>query len=118
EDILNAGAEGRERLDKRLRERIQEAHELLALRLPIYLVFTKCDLLPGFTHFLRQLDPAARDEVMGKTFAHEGFAQADWGSRFASALDALVEHWQALADQQVLEQDIQLPRQDPAAYRL
>ncbi|WP_176517288.1 type VI secretion system membrane subunit TssM [Pseudomonas faucium] len=118
EDILNAGAEGRERLAKRLRERIQEAHELLALRLPIYLVFTKCDLLPGFTHFLRQLDPAARDEVMGKTFAHEGFAQADWGSRFASALDALVEHWQALADQQVLEQDIQLTRQDPAAYRL
>ena len=118
EDILHAGAEGRERLAKRLRERIQEAHELLELRLPIYLVFTKCDLLPGFTHFHRQLDHAARDEVMGKTFAHEGFEQSDWGTRFATALNELVEHWQALADQQVLQQDIQLTRHDPAAYRL
>ena len=118
EDILQASAEGRERLAKRLRERIQEAHELLELRLPIYLVFTKCDLLPGFTHFLRQLDPACRDEVMGKTFTHEGFEHADWGSRFAAALNELVEHWQALADQQVLQQDVQLTRQDPAAYRL
>ncbi|MFJ4394692.1 type VI secretion system membrane subunit TssM [Pseudomonas sp. NPDC089396] len=118
EDILQASAEGRERLAKRLRERIQEAHELLELRLPIYLVFTKCDLLPGFTHFYRQLEHTARDEVMGKTFTHEGFEHADWGTRFATALNELVEHWQALADQQVLQQDVQLTRQDPAAYRL
>ncbi len=118
EDILHAGADGRERLAKRLRERIQEAHELLELRLPIYLVFTKCDLLPGFTHFYRQLDAHLRDEVMGKTFSHEGFEQSDWGTRFAAAMNELVGHWQALADHQLLQQDIQLTRRDPAAYRL
>ncbi|HEK1692889.1 TPA: type VI secretion system membrane subunit TssM [Pseudomonas putida] len=118
EDILHSTTEGRERLAKRLRERIQEAHELLQLRLPIYLVFTKCDLLPGFTHFYRQLDSSARDEVMGKTFAHEGFEKSDWGTRFTTGLNDLVEHWQVLADQQMLQQDIQLTRQDPAAYRM
>ncbi|HCP30506.1 MAG TPA: type VI secretion system membrane subunit TssM, partial [Pseudomonas sp.] len=110
EDILHAGADGRERLAKRLRERIQEAHELLELRLPIYLVFTKCDLLPGFTHFYRQLDAHLRDEVMGKTFSHEGFEQSDWGTRFAAAMNELVGHWQALAAHQLLHQDIQLTR--------
>ncbi|HAB01447.1 MAG TPA: type VI secretion system membrane subunit TssM, partial [Pseudomonas sp.] len=118
EDILHAGADARERLAKRLRERIQEAHELLELRLPIYLVFTKCDLLPGFTHFYRQLDAHSRDEVMGKTFSHQGFEQSDWSMRFATAMNELVEHWQALADQQLLQQDIQLTRRDPVAYSL
>ncbi|NYS39737.1 hypothetical protein F2S88_01425 [Pseudomonas syringae pv. actinidiae] len=80
EDILKSTPDSLERLAKRLRERIQEAHDLLELRLPIYLVFTKCDLLPGFTHFYRQLDNQTRGEVMGKTFAHEGFRQSDWGA--------------------------------------
>lgn len=117
EDILKSTPDSLERLAKRLRERIQEAHDLLELRLPIYLVFTKCDLLPGFTHFYRQLDNQTRGEVMGKTFPHEGFRQSDWGQRFTLAMGELVEHWQQIADQQLVQQDIQLTRQDPAAYR-
>ncbi|WP_122671906.1 type VI secretion system membrane subunit TssM [Pseudomonas viridiflava] len=117
EDILNSTTESLERLAKRLRERIQEAHDLLELRLPVYLVFTKCDLVPGFTHFYRQLDVQIRGEVMGKTFAHEGFRQSDWGQRFTAAMNDLVDHWQHIADQQLVQQDIQATRQDPAAYR-
>ncbi len=117
EDVLKSTPDSLERLAKRLRERIQEAHDLLELRLPIYLVFTKCDLIPGFTHFYRQLDNQTRGEVMGKTFAHEGFRQSDWGKRFTAAMGELVDHWQQIADQQLVQQDIQLTRQDPAAYR-
>lgn len=117
EDILNSTPDSLERLAKRLRERIQEAHDLLQLRLPVYLVFTKCDLVPGFTHFYRQLDIQTRGEVMGKTFAHEGFRQSDWGQRFTAAMNDLVDHWQHIADQQLVQQDIQATRQDPAAYR-
>lgn len=88
-DILHGSAEDQDRVAKRLRERIQESCALLEVRLPIYLVFTKCDLIPGFTPFYRQLDDAARGEVMGKTFSHKGYEQADWGQRFGKAMDEL-----------------------------
>lgn len=117
QDVLQAAPHDRERLAKRLRERLEEAHELLELRLPIYLVFTQCDRVPGFTHFYRQQDDITRGEVMGKTFAHQGFEHSDWGSRFGNAMDELVGHWQQVADQQLVQQDIQMTRRDCAVYR-
>ncbi|WP_176507258.1 MULTISPECIES: type VI secretion system membrane subunit TssM [Pseudomonas] len=116
-DILHGSAEDQERVAKRLRERIQESCALLEVRLPIYLVFTKCDLIPGFTPFYRQLDDAARGEVMGKTFSHKGYEQADWGQRFGRAMDELTGYWQQVASQQLVQQDIQVTRQNDAAYR-
>lgn len=116
-DILHGSAEDQERVAKRLRERIQESCSLLEVRLPIYLVFTKCDLIPGFTPFYRQLDDAARGEVMGKTFSHKGYEQADWGQRFGKAMDELTGYWQQVASQQLVQQDIQVSRQTDAAYR-
>jgi type VI secretion system protein ImpL len=116
-DILQTSLEDQERIAKRLRERIQETHALLEVRLPVYLVFTKCDLVPGFTPFYRQLDETARGEVMGKTFSHKGYEQADWGQRFGAAMDELVSYWQQVASQQLVTQDIQITRQDSAVYR-
>ena len=116
-DILQASLEDQERIAKRLRERIQETHALLEVRLPVYLVFTKCDLVPGFAPFYRQLDDVARGEVMGKTFAHKGYEQADWGRQFGVAMDELVSYWQQVASQQLVLQDIQITRQDSAVYR-
>lgn len=116
-DILQPSLEDQERIAKRLRERIQETHALLEVRLPVYLVFTKCDLVPGFAPFYRQLDETARGEVMGKTFSHKGYEQADWGQRFGVAMDELVSYWQQVASQQLVTQDIQITRQDSAVYR-
>lgn len=116
-DILQSSPEDQERLAKRLRERIQESCALLEVRLPVYLVFTKCDLIPGFAAFYRQLDDSARGEVMGKTFSHKGYEQADWGQRFGQAMDELVGYWQQVARQQLVLQDIQVTRQNNAAYR-
>ncbi|TDF86168.1 type VI secretion system membrane subunit TssM [Pseudomonas sp. H9] len=116
-DILQGSTEDRERVAKRLRERIQESAALLEVRLPIYLVFTKCDLIPGFTSFYRQLDDAARGEVMGKTFSHKHYQQADWGQRFGEAMDELTGYWQQVASQQLVQQDIQVTRQNNATYR-
>ena len=116
-DILQTSLEDQERIAKRLRERIQETHALLEVRLPVYLVFTKCDLVPGFAPFYRQLDDVARGEVMGKTFPHKGYEQADWGRQFGVAMDELVSYWQQVASQQLVMQDIQITRQDSAVYR-
>ncbi|MDB5995441.1 MAG: hypothetical protein JWP42_2577 [Pseudomonas sp.] len=116
-DILQTSLDDQERIAKRLRERIQETHALLEVRLPVYLVFTKCDLVPGFAPFYRQLDDVARGEVMGKTFSHKGYEQADWGRQFGVAMDELVSYWQQVASQQLVMQDIQITRQDSAVYR-
>jgi type VI secretion system protein ImpL len=116
-DILQTSLEEQERLAKRLRERIQETHALLEVRLPVYLVFTKCDLVPGFAPFYRQLDEVARGEVMGKTFAHKDYEKADWGQRFGVAMDELVSYWHDVAHQQLVLQDIQITRKDSAVYR-
>ncbi|WP_346830251.1 type VI secretion system membrane subunit TssM [Pseudomonas abietaniphila] len=116
-DILQASLEDQERLAKRLRERIQETHSLLEVRLPVYLVFTKCDLVPGFSAFYRRLDEVARGEVMGKTFTHKDYETADWGQRFGVAMDELIQYWQGVASQQLVLQDIQITRQDSAVYR-
>ncbi|WP_342655398.1 type VI secretion system membrane subunit TssM [Pseudomonas sp. F3-2] len=116
-DILQSSVEDQERLAKRLRERIQETHSLLEVRLPVYLVFTKCDLVPGFSAFYRRLDEVARGEVMGKTFTHKDYEKADWGQRFGVAMDELTRYWQEVASQQLVLQDIQITRQDSAVYR-
>lgn len=116
-DLINAPAEELERLAKRLRERIQEAHALLEARLPIYLVFSKCDLIPGFTRFNAQLAPEQRGEVLGKTFPHSGFERADGAQQFAAAMGELSRHWQAVGRQQLLSQDIRITRQETATYR-
>jgi type VI secretion system protein ImpL len=116
-DILQSSLEDQERIAKRLRERIQETHALLEVRLPVYLVFTKCDLVPGFAPFYSQLDDRARGEVMGKTFSHKGFEQADWGQRFGVAMDELISYWQDVASQQLVLQDIQVTRQNSSVYR-
>lgn len=117
-DILHGTSEDQERVAKRLRERIQESCALLEVRLPIYLVFTKCDLIPGFTAFYRQLDDSERGEALGKTFAHDGYEHADWGQRFGQAMDELAGHWQQVANRHLVLQDIQVTRQNDAVYRL
>lgn len=116
-DVLQGSVEDLERMAKRLRERIQESCALLEVRLPIYLVFTKCDLIPGFTAFYRQLDDTARGEVMGKTFSHKGYEQADWAKCFGKAMDELSSYWQQKASQQLAQQDILVTRQNDAVYR-
>ncbi len=117
EDLLNASALQCEQLAKRLRERVQEAQALLELTLPIYLVFTKCDLLPGFSEFYRQRHSLHQEGVLGTTFPHAHFEQADWGARFAQALEVWASHWQQVAGEQLVQQDIRITRNDPTVYR-
>lgn len=116
-DILHASAEHRERLARRLRERIRQAGTLLEIRLPIYLVFTKCDRIPGFTGFFHPLGDNNSGEVMGKTFSHKDHEHADWSQRFDPAMDELLGYWRQVADQRLTQQDIQLTRRNDSAYR-
>ena len=65
------------------RRRLQELMRAFGMRLPVYLLITKCDLLAGFTEFFDTLTEPEREQIWGITFAPE---QAD--AALASAYEA------------------------------
>jgi type VI secretion system protein ImpL len=50
-----------------VKTRLQELHERLGIRFPVYLVFTKSDLLAGFVEFFDDLGTHERSQVWGLT---------------------------------------------------
>jgi type VI secretion system protein ImpL len=47
---------------------VQELHEHFGIRFPIYVLFTKADLIAGFVEFFNDLGKEERDQVWGMTF--------------------------------------------------
>jgi type VI secretion system protein ImpL len=69
DDIARQSEVDRERTATAVRTRIQELYEKLGVRFPVYVMFTKCDLLSGFMEFHGELDRHEREQVWGATFA-------------------------------------------------
>ncbi|HZW17621.1 MAG TPA: type VI secretion system membrane subunit TssM [Luteimonas sp.] len=78
-------------LAKNLRQRVQEITERLEVFAPVYVVFTKADLIAGFTEFFRSLDPAERENVWGATLPFDPKADSD-------ALASFDRHFDELSD--------------------
>lgn len=51
-----------------IRSRLRELHETLKIQFPVYLVFTKADLVTGFMDYFGDFDEARRRKVWGATF--------------------------------------------------
>lgn len=62
DEILGPGAAD---LGRFARNRRQEALNVFGTSSPLYLVISKCDLLPGFTEFFADLDEQARSHAFG-----------------------------------------------------
>lgn len=77
-----------------LRARLQELEQQLGLRLPVYLLVTKADLIAGFEPFFATLDQAGCDQVWGCTLPWDGPAAIDLVQSLAPRLDALRERLQ------------------------
>lgn len=78
-------------LAKNLRQRVQELTERLEVFAPVYVVFTKADLIAGFADFFRGLDPSEREGVWGATLPFDANSEAD-------ALTAFDGHFDELSD--------------------
>ncbi|MFO1120405.1 MAG: type VI secretion system membrane subunit TssM [Rhodospirillales bacterium] len=52
-----------------IKRRVQEVHDVLKLRAPVYVLFTKCDLIAGFNDFFYDLSAEERAQVWGTTFS-------------------------------------------------
>jgi type VI secretion system protein ImpL len=68
-DIVTAAREERMAHARAVRRRIRELEEKLAVRLPVYVLLTKADLIAGFSEFFDDLDRERRAQVWGATFA-------------------------------------------------
>ncbi len=68
-DTLSEGDEAIRVHGRKIRRRLAELHERLEIRLPVYLMLTKADLIKGFEPFFGGLSTSAREQVWGTTFA-------------------------------------------------
>lgn len=64
-DLLLQSEEERIMHAKTIRTRLDELMEKLEIRFPIYLLFTKSDLVSGFSEFFEDLGKEERDQVWG-----------------------------------------------------
>ena len=67
-EIVQSDDEERRAVARDVRARLRELTSKLGVRLPVYVVITKCDLLPGFTEFFGDYDRSQRSQVWGVTF--------------------------------------------------
>lgn len=66
-DLMQQTEEERTAQAVAIKQRIQELHEHFGIRFPIYVLFTKADLVAGFIEFFNDLGQEERAQVWGMT---------------------------------------------------
>ncbi|MEM7497640.1 MAG: type VI secretion system membrane subunit TssM [Pseudomonadota bacterium] len=70
-DLISQDPEDRLRETRSIRQRLAEIEEAVKLRVPVYLILTKADRLPGFAQFFDGMGQQQRDQVWGMTFDYD-----------------------------------------------
>lgn len=90
-DLLQASDEEIEWHAKNMRERIDELIQRLGIVFPVYLFFTKCDLIRGFVEFFEDLGRAEREQIWGATIPRERSTVEDPAAIFDEEFSTLVQ---------------------------
>ncbi len=108
-DLLQQSEQERALHAKAIRTRINELYQQLGIRLPVYLMFTKADLLAGFSDFFADLSPEQRAQVWGETFsATSTQGDHDVLTQFSNAYAQLLQRLQARTLKRIQdERDVQ-----------
>ncbi len=69
-DLLQLSDAARAAHAAAVRERLRELNTQLGMRLPVYMIVTKSDMLAGFTEFFDDLGRDERERVWGVTFPY------------------------------------------------
>jgi type VI secretion system protein ImpL len=85
------------RLAKSLRQRVQELTETLEVFAPVYVMFTKADLISGFVEFFEDRDPQERQKAWGATLPYKPDERADAVGQFDAHFNELHEGLKQLA---------------------
>jgi type VI secretion system protein ImpL len=76
-DLLQKGSSERQLLAEAIRARLSEIDATLAIRIPVYVIVTKADLLHGFSEYFADLGKEQRAQVWGFTLPIETRADKD-----------------------------------------
>src|SRR5205085_1007443 len=66
-DLMDADGDQLDDMAARIRARVDEVMARLELIVPAYVLFTKCDLLPGFVEVFGSLTKDERGQILGFT---------------------------------------------------
>ena len=88
-DLLQQTPADRKDHASRLRARLQELHERLGVRPPVYVLVTKTDLIAGFNETFGELGKEERDQVWGFSFPYDASGQDTPVQEFTSEFAAL-----------------------------
>lgn len=97
-------------LARKLRQRVQELTERLEVFTPVYVVFTKADLIAGFVDFFEDRDRGERDKVWGSTLPYDTTGRGDAVAQFEHHFDVL---YQGLKDASVARMSLHRGEQLP-----
>ena len=110
EDLLRQTPADRKDHAQKLRTRLQELHERLGVRPPVYVLVTKCDLIAGFNETFGEFNREEREQVWGFSFpidandpeAASATSMQNFGSEFTALgkrlRDSLITRLQAEPD--------------------
>ncbi len=93
-DLAQAPAAERKAHAAAIRARVEELQTRFGIKMPIYVLFTKADLIAGFTEFFEDLDREKRAQVWGTTFELAPTGDGPIAS-FTTELRALIERLNA-----------------------
>jgi type VI secretion system protein ImpL len=100
-DLMEATDEQIDSYAKRLRARVDEVTNRLQMVVPVYVMFTKVDLVAGFAEFWGDLRKSERAQIWGMTLPLEGADKRDTARAFDEEFDGLVERVHGRALQRV-----------------
>jgi type VI secretion system protein ImpL len=90
QDLMTQGDADREAHVEAARRRLNELTQELHVQLPVYLMVTKCDVVPGFMEYFDDLSQEGRAQVWGVTFPYDQTLSGDAPNAFAPEFDALM----------------------------
>lgn len=90
-DLINQTKTERNIHARAIKQRVQELQSQLGMTFPVYVIFTKADLVAGFTEFFADLSAEEREQVWGVTFsADQTWDETGAVSQFNKEFHALI----------------------------
>lgn len=94
DEILRQGEAEQAAMVNAVRARLQELTRQLGVKFPVYMVLTKCDLIPGFNAYFSMLGKEERSQVWGMTFADGAEQNQSYSQMFDAEFDVLARRLQ------------------------
>jgi type VI secretion system protein ImpL len=112
-DLLAQSAAQRDVHVDALRKRLQELHEQLNIRFPLYVLVTKMDMLAGFMEFFSDMGSEERAQIWGISFPYRGETpQEDVALKLSQELSQKLSQEFSLLEQRINARLIERLRQE------